>query len=147
MNPHGYWFPKRSGKRFDAIRGYLKISSSFSKPPRRKSSMRARFGNKRKVTAMSTSTFIGLVLMALAVILFAYQVMAGFLGMGASDDYVYENIRLEEVVGEGVLNWIDGISSPSLQSFAETVVAIPLVILFLGGAVLCFIIHMFKGHK
>jgi hypothetical protein len=109
--------------------------------------MRARFGNKRKVTAMSTSTFIGLVLMALAVILFAYQVMAGFLGMGASDDYVYENIRLEEVVGEGVLNWIDGISSPSLQSFAETVVAIPLVILFLGGAVLCFIIHMFKGHK
>ena len=44
---------------------------------------------------MSTSTFIGLVFMVLAGILFAYQVMAGFLGMGTSNDYVYENIRLE----------------------------------------------------
>jgi hypothetical protein len=96
---------------------------------------------------MSTSTFIGLVLMALAGILFAYQVMAGFLGMGTSNDYVYENIRLEEVVGEGVLNWIDGISSPSFQGFAETVLAIPVVILFLGGAIFFFIVHMFKGHK
>jgi hypothetical protein len=104
-------------------------------------------GNKRKVTAMSASTFIGLVFMALAGILFAYQVMAGFLGMGTSDDYMYENIRLEEVVGEGVLNWIDGISSPALQGFAETVMTLPLVILFLGVAILFFIIHMFKGHK
>jgi hypothetical protein len=104
-------------------------------------------GNKRKATAMSTSTFIGLVLMVLAGILFAYQVMAGLLGMGTSNDYVYENIRLEEVVGEGVLNWIDGISSPSLQGFAETVISIPVVIVFLGGAILFFIVHMFKGHK
>ena len=96
---------------------------------------------------MSTSTFIGLVLMALAGILFAYQVMAGFLGMGTSNDYVYENIRLEEVVGEGVLNWIDGISSPSLHGFAETVISIPVVIVFLGGAILFFIVHMFRGHK
>jgi hypothetical protein len=99
------------------------------------------------VAAMSTSTFIGLVFMVLAGILFAYQVMAGFLGMGTSNDYVYENIHLEEVVGEGVLNWIDGISSPSLQGFAETVIALPIIILFLGVAILFFIIHMFKGHK
>jgi hypothetical protein len=96
---------------------------------------------------MSTSTFFGLVFMALAGLLFAYQVMAGFLGMGTSDDYVYENIRLEEVVGEGVLNWVDGISSPSLQGFAEAVIALPLVIIFLGTSILFFIIHMFKGHK
>ena len=104
-------------------------------------------GNKRKATVMSTSTFIGLVLMAIAGILFAYQVMAGLLGMGTSNDYVYENIRLEEVVGEGVLNWIDGISLPFLKGFAETVIAIPIVILFLGGAILFFLIHMFKGQK
>ena len=96
---------------------------------------------------MSTSTFIGLVFMLLAGLLFAYQVMAGFLGMGTSNDYVYENIRLEEVVGEGVLNWIDGISSPALQGVAETVIALPVVILFLGISILFFIIHMFRGHK
>lgn len=96
---------------------------------------------------MSNFTFIGLVLMVIAGILFAYQVMAGFLGMGTSDDYVYDNIRLEEVVGEGVLNWIDGISSPSLQGFAETVIALPLVILFLGGAILFFLMHIFWGYK
>jgi hypothetical protein len=96
---------------------------------------------------MSTFTFTGLVLMALAIILFAYQVMAGLLGMGTSNDYIYENIRLEEVVGAGTLDWIDGISSPSLHSFAEAVIAIPLVVLFLGGAILFFLLHMFKGHK
>lgn len=96
---------------------------------------------------MSNFTFIGLVLVIIAGILFAYQVMAGFLGMGTSDDYVYDNIRLEEVVGEGVLNWIDGISSPSLQGFAETVIAIPLVIFFLGAAILFFLMHIFWGYK
>ncbi len=39
---------------------------------------------------MSAFTLIGLILMAAAVILFGYQVMEGFLGMGTSNDYVYE---------------------------------------------------------
>ena len=96
---------------------------------------------------MSTFTLIGLVLMAFAGVLFAYQVMDGFLGMGTSDDYVYENIRFESVLGDGVQNWVEGISSLAMRGFAETVISLPLVVVLLGAAVLFFIIHMFRGHK
>ena len=60
---------------------------------------------------MAAFSTIGIILMVCAGILFAYQVMSAFLGMGTSDDFLYENIRLEEVVGESTLNWIDSISS------------------------------------
>jgi len=96
---------------------------------------------------MSTFTLIGLVLMAFAGVLFAYQVMDGFLGMGTSDDYVYQNIRFESVLGDGVQNWVESISSPAMRGFAETVITLPLVVVLLGAAVLFFIIHMFRGHK
>jgi len=96
---------------------------------------------------MSTFTLIGLVLIAFAGVLFAYQVMDGFLGMGTSDDYVYQNIRFESVLGDGVQNWVESISSPAMRGFAETVITLPLVVVLLGAAVLFFIIHMFRGHK
>ncbi len=96
---------------------------------------------------MSTVTLIGLILMVLAGLLFGFQVMAGFLGMGTSDDYVYENIRLEEILGESTLNWIDGISSPAIRGLSETVVSTSLVVILLGGAILFFLIHLFRGHK
>ena len=96
---------------------------------------------------MSTVTLIGLILMVLAGLLFGFQVMAGFLGMGTSDDYVYENIRLAEVLGESTLNWIEGISSPAIRGLGETVVSTPLVVLLLGAAVVFFVIHLFRGHK
>jgi hypothetical protein len=104
-------------------------------------------GKERKAQTMAAFSTIGIILMVCAGILFAYQVMSAFLGMGASDDFVYENIRLEEVVGESTLNWIDSISSPSIQGFAETVISIPLVVLLLSGAIVAFIIYMFRGHK
>ena len=96
---------------------------------------------------MSTYTLIGLFLLAAAILLFGYQVMDGLLGMGASDDYVYENVRFEAVLGEGVQDWVDGISSEAIKNFAETVIGLPLVVVLLAGALLFFIIHMFRGHK
>jgi peptidoglycan/LPS O-acetylase OafA/YrhL len=45
------------------------------------------------------------------------------------------------------LNWIDSISSPSIQGFAETVISLPLVVLLLSGSILSFLIYMFKGQK
>jgi hypothetical protein len=104
-------------------------------------------GKKRKAQTMAAFSTIGIVLMVCAGILFVYQVMSAFLGMGVSDDFLYENIRLEEVVGENTLNWIDSISSPSIQGFAETVISLPLVVLLLSGAILSFLIYMYKGHK
>jgi hypothetical protein len=104
-------------------------------------------GKERKAQTMGAFSTIGIVLMVCAGILFAYQVLSALLAMGASDDFVYENIRLEEVVGESTLNWIDSISSPSIQGFAETVISLPLVVLLLSGAILSFLIYMYKGHK
>ena len=75
---------------------------------------------------MSAFSTIGIIFLVCAVILFAYQVMAAFLGMGTSDDFLYEN---------------------NLQGFAYTVITMPLVLLLLCGALLFFLIHMFKGHK
>ena len=85
--------------------------------------------------------------MVCAGILFAYQVMSAFLGMGTSDSFLYENIRLEDFLSESSLEWIAGISSANIQGIAYTVVTLPLVVLLLFGAMLFFLIHMFKGHK
>ena len=43
---------------------------------------------------MAAFSTIGIILLVCAMILFAYQGMAAFLGMGASDDFLYENINL-----------------------------------------------------
>jgi len=96
---------------------------------------------------MAAFSTIGIILFAFAGILFAYQVMAAFLGMGTSDDFVYENIRLEDIFAESSLNWIDDISLSAIQSLAKTVISMPLVVLLLGGAILFFLIHIFRGHK
>ena len=96
---------------------------------------------------MAAFSTIGIILMVCAGILFAYQVMAALLGMGSSDDFLYENIRLEDIFAESSLNWIGDISSSAIQSLAQTVISMPLVALLLGGAILFFLIHIFKGHK
>jgi hypothetical protein len=96
---------------------------------------------------MSTYTLIGLILLTSAILLFGYQVIDGLLDMGTSDDFVYQNVRFESVLGLGVQDWVDGISSPAIKSFAETVISLPLVVVLLGGALLFFIFHMFRGHK
>jgi hypothetical protein len=79
--------------------------------------------------------------------LFGYQVMAALLGMGASDDFLYENINLENIVSESFIEWVDGISSATLQGLAYTVITMPLVLLLLCGALLFFLVHMLKSHK
>ena len=96
---------------------------------------------------MSAFSTIGIILLVCAVILFAYQVMAALMSMGTSDDFLYENINLENILSESFLDWVDGISSATLQGLAYTVITMPLVLLLLSGALLFFLIHMFKGHK
>ena len=95
---------------------------------------------------MTISTLMGLILMAFAGILFGYQVIDGFMNMGSSNDYLYENIRLESILGESTLDWVDGIATPAIHSFAEAVISLPLVVVLLGGAVFFFLIHFFKSH-
>jgi hypothetical protein len=96
---------------------------------------------------MSAFSTIGIIILVCAGILFAYQVLSAFLGMGTSDDFVYENINLENILSESFIDWVDGISSATLQGLAYTVITMPLVLLLLCGALFFFLIHMIKGHK
>jgi hypothetical protein len=96
---------------------------------------------------MSAFSTIGIILLVCAGLIFAYQVMGALLGMGASDDFVYENINIESFLSENSLEWVDGISSATLQGLAYTVITMPLVLLLLCGSLLFFLIHMLKGHK
>jgi hypothetical protein len=96
---------------------------------------------------MSAFSTIGIIILVCAVILFAYQVLSAFLGMGTSDDFVYENINLENILSESFIDWVDGISSATLQGLAYTVITMPLVLLLLCVALFFFLIHMIKGHK
>ena len=96
---------------------------------------------------MAFFSTIGIILMVCAGILFAYQVMAALLGMGTSDNFVYQNIKLEDILSESSLEWIAEISSANLQGIAHTVITLPLFLWLLFGAMFFFLIHMFRGHK
>ena len=90
---------------------------------------------------------IGIILLVLALVILAYQGLSAFLGMGTSDEFVYENVTFADVVDAGSFSWIDGIASPSIRGFAETLIYAPIALWMVGGAVFCFLIHAFRGPK
>jgi hypothetical protein len=96
---------------------------------------------------MSVFSLLGICLLVLGVALFGYQGLSAFLGMGTSDEFVYQNIRLADILGEGLFTWVDSISSPSIRSFAETLINAPAAVWLLGAALLSFLIHAFRGTK
>ena len=96
---------------------------------------------------MSIFSIVGILLLILALVLFAYQGIQAFMEMGSSDEFVYENVSFVDVLDEGYFSWIDGISSPSIQSLAETLINAPIALWMLCVAVLCFLIHAFLGPK
>jgi hypothetical protein len=96
---------------------------------------------------MNKYSVIGSILLVSTFLLFAYQVLAALLGMGTSDEFVYKNIRLVDVLGEKYIDWIDSISFLTIQKIAETIITMPLALLLLFGSVLFFLIHAFKGFK
>ena len=96
---------------------------------------------------MSKFSTIGIILLVAAFVLFGYQAIAAFLEMGTSDEFVYENISFVDILDEKYYSWIDSISSPSIQGIAETLINAPIALWLLCGAVLCFLIHAFKGPK
>ena len=96
---------------------------------------------------MSIYSAIGIILLIGAFVIFAYQGIYAFLGMGTSDDFIYENITFVDILDEDFFSWVDGISSPSIQSGIETLINAPIALWMLCIAVLCFLIHAFKGPK
>ena len=96
---------------------------------------------------MSIFSLLGIILLILALVLFGYQGISAFLDMGTSDDFVYENVSFVDILDKGFFSWVDRISSPSIQSLAETLVNAPIALWMLCVAVLCFLIHAFLGPK
>ena len=96
---------------------------------------------------MSIFGTIGIILLIGALVIFAYQGISAFMDMGTSDEFVYENVSFVDVMDEGSFSWIDSISSPSIQSLAETLINAPIALWMLCVAVLCFLIHAFLGPK
>ena len=96
---------------------------------------------------MITFSTIGIILMVCAGLLFGYQVLMALLSMGATNDFLYQNIRLEDILSESTLEWVADISSANLQAVAYTVIKSPLIVLLLFAAMFFFLIHMFRGHK
>jgi hypothetical protein len=96
---------------------------------------------------MSVFSLLGICFLVLGLALLGYQGLSAFLDMGTSDEFVYENIRLVDILGEGMFSWIDSISSPSIQGLAETLINAPAILWILGAALLCFIIHAYSGTK
>ena len=102
------------------------------------------FKREKRVNKYSV---IGSILLVSTFFLFAYQVITAVLGMGTSDEFVYKNIRLVDVLAEKYVDWIDSISFSPIQSIAETIITMPLALLLLFGSILFFLIHTFKGYK
>ena len=96
---------------------------------------------------MNKYSVIGSILLVSTFFLFAYQIITAFLGMGTSDEFVYKNIRLVDVLAEKYTDWIDSISFLPIQSIAETIITMPLALLLLFSSVLFFVIHAFKSIK
>ena len=96
---------------------------------------------------MSIFGTIGIILLIGALVIFAYQGISAFMDMGTSDEFVYENVSFVDVLDEGSFSWIDSISSPSIQSLAETLINTPIALWMLCVAVFCFLIHAFLGPK
>ena len=96
---------------------------------------------------MNKYSVIGSILLVSTFLLLAYQVITAFLDMGTSDEFVYKNIGLVDVLAEKYILWIDNISLLPIQSIAETIITMPLALFLLFGSVLFFIINAFKSFK
>ena len=96
---------------------------------------------------MSIFAAIGIILLAAAFILFGYQALSAFLEMGASDEFVYHNISIVDILDEKYYSWIYSIPYVSIQGLAETFINAPLALWLLCSAVLFLLIHAFKGEK
>jgi hypothetical protein len=96
---------------------------------------------------MSVFSLLGICFLVLGLALFGYQGLSAFLDLGTSDEFVYENIRLADLLGDGISSWIDSISMPSIQGLAETLINAPAALWLLGAALLCFLIHAYSGTR
>lgn len=97
---------------------------------------------------MSIFSILGVIFLLASLGLLGYQAIAALLALGVSNNFVFKNIRLIDILSDKYLAWInDSISSTFLHNIADIVFTSPLFLLFMAGALLFFIIHAFKRVK
>ncbi len=96
---------------------------------------------------MSKLGVIGFLFLVAGFFLLCYQFILAALKLGPSDDFVYRNIRLIDVLNQKYFSWIDTISSTYIQSIAEFLISAPLLFWLIGVALIFFCIQAFKRVK
>jgi hypothetical protein len=79
--------------------------------------------------------------------LLCYQFISAAVKLGPSNDFVYRNVRLIDVLNQKYFNWIDTISSAYIQSIAEFIISAPLLFWLVGLALIFFCIQALKRVK
>ena len=96
---------------------------------------------------MSKLGVIGFLFLVAGFFLLCYQFISAALKLGPSDDFVYRNIRLIDVLNQKYFSWIDTISSTNIQTIAEFLISAPLLFWLIGVALIFFCIQAFKRVK
>jgi len=96
---------------------------------------------------MSKLGVIGFLFLVATFFLLCSQLISAALKLGPSNDFVYKNVRLIDVLDQKYFNWIDTIPSVYIQRIAEFLISAPLFFWLLGGALLFFGIQAFKRVK
>ena len=96
---------------------------------------------------MSKLGIIGFLFLVATFFLLCYQLISAALKLGTSNDFVYKNVHLIDVLDQKYFNWIDTIPSVYIQSIAKFLISAPLLFWLLGGALIFFGIQAFKRVK
>ena len=96
---------------------------------------------------MSKLGVSGFLFLMAGFLLLCYQFISAALKLGTSNDFVYRNVRLIDVLNQKYFNWIDTISSVYIQSIAEFLITAPLLFWLVGVALVFFCIQALKRVK
>jgi len=96
---------------------------------------------------MSKLDITGFFFLIAAFLLLCYQLISATLKLGPSNDFVFRNVRLNDLLDQKYFNWIDTIPSTDIQSLAEFLISAPLFFWLLGVALIFLGIQAFKRVK
>jgi len=97
---------------------------------------------------MSIFSIFGIILLLAGLGLLVYQAIDALMALGSSNNFVFINIRLIDILDDKYLAWInDSIPSTVLHNIADVVFTAPLFLLLMLAALLFFLINAFKKSK
>jgi hypothetical protein len=96
---------------------------------------------------MSRLGVSGFLFLVAGFFLLCYQFIKAALNLGTSNDFVYRNIRLIDVLDQKYFGWIGNIPSMYIQSIAEFLISAPLLFWLVGVALFFFCIQALKRVK